>query len=77
MVINETEYQKQDDFGGSFFKVRIIDVQPDSNETSDEVPATAVTKDREPLENNNSFENEIPKGTEVGKSSTPEKVIQA
>ncbi|XP_049825358.1 uncharacterized protein LOC109598540 isoform X2 [Aethina tumida] len=65
VVINETEYQKQDDFGGSFFKVRIIDVQPDSNETSDEVPATAVTKDREPLENNNSFENEIPKGTEA------------
>ncbi|CAH0561472.1 unnamed protein product [Brassicogethes aeneus] len=87
VVINETEYKKEDDFGGAYLKVRIVDLQPDSSEAvsaeedSSEPSAAAaldkeVTKDREPIETN-SFENEIPKGREVGKSSVPEKLTQA
>lgn len=84
VVINETEYKHDGDLGGSFFKVRIIDVQPNSSEEmSTEKEAEAVTptqiilKDRESVEN--SFENEIPKNKEieVGKRHTPEKLQTA
>lgn len=78
MVINETEYKKEDDFGGAYFKVRIIDVQPQDSAESTEKNAELVppvTKDRESVEN--SVENEIPKSSEVGKISTPAKLKSA
>lgn len=72
VVINETEYNKQGDFGGAFFKVRIIDVKPDSSEST---TATASSEGddstREVAEN--SAENEVTKN-EVGKSGAPEKL---
>lgn len=73
MVINETEYNKQGDFGGAFFKVRIIDVKPDSSEATTEANSENNTEntDREIAEN--SFENEITK-SEVGKNASPEKL---
>jgi hypothetical protein len=77
VVINETEFKKQGDFGGAFFKVRIIDVQPNSSEMTTEENAEPITnppKDTESMEN--SFENEIPKNKEieVGKTKVPEKL---
>ncbi|KAL1509709.1 hypothetical protein ABEB36_004406 [Hypothenemus hampei] len=68
VVINETEYKNENDFGGTFFKVRIIDVKPDSSEVTTEKEAEAVTdsvesKDREEIAN--SMENEIVKSKEV------------
>lgn len=76
VVINETEYKQQGEHGGAFFKVRIIDVLPDSSELTTEKNAESITnppKDPESVEN--SFENEIPKNTniEVGKKA-PEKL---
>jgi len=81
VVINETEYKKEDDFGGTFFKVRIIDVKPDSSELTTEteaeaVPETARSKDREDVAN--SIENEISKSKEVGSlDRSPEKLKYA
>lgn len=80
VVINETEYKNEDDFGGTFFKVRIIDVKPDSSELTTEKEAEAVpenvtqnNKDREEIEN--SYENEIPRSKEVGNfDKSPEKL---
>lgn len=76
VVINETEYKRDGEFGGTYFKVRVIDVKPDSNEaTTDQ--AVTTEKDVESVEN--SFENEIPKNkeTEVGKTNVPEKLQTA
>ncbi|RZC36535.1 uncharacterized protein BDFB_013910, partial [Asbolus verrucosus] len=73
VVINETEYKHEGDFGGSFFKVRIIDVQPDSSELTTEKNAEEITtnsKDTESVEN--SFENEIPKTREIEVSNNIE-----
>ncbi|XP_060532438.1 icarapin-like [Cylas formicarius] len=79
VVINETAYENQDDLGGTFFKVRIIDVKPDSSEQTTEKEAETIpdnNKDRESSEN--SFENEIPKSKEVGNTNSfPEKLIKA
>lgn len=80
VVINETEYKKEDDFGGAFFKVRIIDVRPDSSEVTTNGDAEVVTTppavpDRESIEN--SIENEITKSKEVGTKSAPEKLQAA
>lgn len=68
VVINETEYKKEDDFGGAFFKVRIIDVRPDSSELTTNTDAEVITTppsipDRESIEN--SIENEIIKNDEA------------
>ncbi|XP_018574240.1 uncharacterized protein LOC108913215 [Anoplophora glabripennis] len=68
VVINETEYKKEDDFGGAFFKVRIIDVRPDSSELTTNGDTEVVTTppsvpDRESIEN--SIENEIIKSKEA------------
>ncbi|EFA02354.1 uncharacterized protein vir-1 [Tribolium castaneum] len=64
VVINETEYKHEGDLGGAFFKVRIIDVLPDSSELTTEKNAEEITtKDIESVES--SFENEIPKNKEI------------
>ncbi|KAJ8969292.1 hypothetical protein NQ314_001831 [Rhamnusium bicolor] len=70
VVINETEYKKEDDFGGAFFKVRIIDVKPESGELTTNKDVEEVTtvpvpsvRDRESVEN--SVENEIFKSREA------------
>lgn len=68
VVINETEYKNEDDFGGTFFKVRIIDVKPDSEVVTTEkeaeaVPENSTSKDREEIAN--SMENEIFKSKEA------------
>lgn len=80
VVINETEYKKEDDFGGAFFKVRIIDVRPDSSELTTNTDAEVITTppsipDRESIEN--SIENEIIKNDEVGTKGAPEKLQAA
>lgn len=79
MVINETEYKHEGDDSGAFFKVRVIDILPNSGELTTEKEAEEipiVSKDTESIEN--SFENEIPKNseTEVGKK-LPEKLQSA
>lgn len=74
VVINDTVYKKEDDFGGAYFKVRIIDVKPDSSEVTTEsnaeegtvsstIAATSGSAERETVEN--SFENEISKSSET------------
>ncbi|CAH1103688.1 unnamed protein product [Psylliodes chrysocephalus] len=67
VVINQTEYHKDDELGSSFFKVRIIDVQPQVTATekdAEEVkPISTVSKDRESVEN--TVENEILKNKEA------------
>ncbi|XP_066154129.1 uncharacterized protein [Euwallacea fornicatus] len=69
VVINETEYKNEDDFGGTFFKVRIIDVKPGSSETTTEKEAESATvKDREEVAN--SMENEIVKSKEAEAEET-------
>lgn len=74
VVINETEYKHEGDLGGAFFKVRIIDVLPDSSELTTEKNAEEITtKDVESVEN--SYENEIPKNKEIEVGSkAPEKL---
>lgn len=78
VVINETEYKHEGDDSGAFFKVRVIDILPNSSEltTEKEAEEIPVVKDAESIEN--SFENEIPKNseTEVGKK-LPEKLQSA
>ena len=78
-MINETEYKNEDDFGGTFFKVRIIDVKSDSSELTTEKQAEAIPeesttpKDREEIAN--SMENEIFKAKEVGSlDRSPQKI---
>ncbi|XP_066257173.1 uncharacterized protein vir-1 [Euwallacea similis] len=69
VVINETEYKNEDDFGGTFFKVRIIDVKPESSEATTEKEAESATaKDREEVAN--SMENEILKSKETEATNT-------
>lgn len=90
VVINETEYKQEDELGGAFFKVRVIDVRPESGESTektegaDESASTEVqtpeagNRDVESVEN--SSENEIPKSkdNEVGSlNNPPEKLIAA
>ncbi|KAJ8922624.1 hypothetical protein NQ315_007656 [Exocentrus adspersus] len=81
VVINETEYKKEDDFGGAFFKVRIIDVRPESGEATTNSNAEAITsppavnRDTESIES--SVENEIPRSREVRTNTTPEKLQAA
>lgn len=87
MVINETEYKQQDENGGAFFKVRIIDVKPDSSETTqapeaavdvEPLPTTSNSRDIESAED--TVENEISKSreVEVGRNyNTPEKLKAA
>lgn len=80
-MINETEYKNEDDFGGTFFKVRIIDVKSDSSELTTEkeaeaLPESTTQKDREEIAN--SMENEIFKSREVGSlDRTPQKIKNA
>ncbi|XP_050303582.1 uncharacterized protein LOC126741246 [Anthonomus grandis grandis] len=59
VVINETEYKNEDDFGGTFFKVRVIDVKPENEETT-----TVEAREKEPTAD--SWENEISKSKEAG-----------
>ncbi|XP_017773767.1 PREDICTED: uncharacterized protein LOC108560641 [Nicrophorus vespilloides] len=78
VVINETQYENKDENGGSFYKVRIINVLPDSEETtngdseettngdSEIVPVTESHRDVEPIED--SLENEIEKSDKEGSS---------
>lgn len=76
VVINETEYKSEDENGGTFFKVRIIDFKPDESDLTTEGEAEVVSpaaKDREYVDN--SFENEITKNNEVGTfDASPEKL---
>nr|AEE62013.1 unknown [Dendroctonus ponderosae] len=80
VVINETEYKNEDDFGGTFFKVRIIDVKSDSSEVTTEkeaeaLPENTTQKDREEIAN--SMENEIFKSREVGSlDRSPQKKLK-
>ncbi|XP_030745775.1 uncharacterized protein LOC115874685 isoform X2 [Sitophilus oryzae] len=76
VVINETEYKNQDENGGTFFKVRIVDVAPDSSEittdsNAEEVPTTI--KPREQVDN--SFENEISKSKEAEPIQTTKRQV--
>lgn len=78
VVINETKYSNENANGGSFFKVRVIEVKPENPEHEMVPSAKIPPRDVEPLEN--SQENEIPKhgGIEVGKEKyVPEKLQQA
>lgn len=78
VVINETKYSNENANGGAFFKVRVIEVQPEKPDREPESTTRTIPRDVEPLEN--SQENEIPKqsGTEVGKqNNAPEKLQQA
>ncbi|CAH1184445.1 unnamed protein product [Phyllotreta striolata] len=66
VVINQTEYHNDDEHGSAFFKVSIIDVQPEETATekdAEEVTPKETTKDRESLEN--TADNEIVKGKEA------------
>ncbi|KAF7270310.1 hypothetical protein GWI33_016711 [Rhynchophorus ferrugineus] len=64
VVINETEYKNDDIHGGTFFKIRIVDIAPDSSEvTSEEEIPESVNAAKEDIDN--SFENEIPKSKEA------------
>ncbi|XP_023013082.1 virus-induced RNA 1 [Leptinotarsa decemlineata] len=80
VIINETEYKKEDEFGGSFFKVRIIDVQPDeegltTDKNAEGIPTGSdAPQDTESVES--SIENEIPKDKE-DPSPVPEKLRTA
>jgi len=67
VVINETTYNNNDDNGGTYFKVRIINVHPDDESTDQPKPEESGVnynqpKDRETLES--SAENEISKHKE-------------
>lgn len=91
VVINETEYKQQDENGGAFFKVRIIDVKPEPGSTEatteaanaavddvEPLPTTSTSRDVESAED--TLENEISKSkeVEVGRNSnTPEKLKAA
>lgn len=81
VVVNETEYKQEGEHGGTFFKVRIIDVKPDSSETAtaaDVEPLPTTVRDVESVED--TLENEISKSkeTEVGsKHNSPEKLNAA
>lgn len=84
VTINETEYKQDGEDGAAFFKVRIIDVHPDSEEASTEKDTEAV-----PVSNKHDIEsvedasdNEIlakkaAKDNEVGKLGRPEKLKTA
>ncbi|KAL3266497.1 hypothetical protein HHI36_010667 [Cryptolaemus montrouzieri] len=61
VVINETRYGKEDEHGGAFFKVRVIEVKPEKPDV--EVDTVAAPRDVESVEN--SQENEIPKKAET------------
>ena len=83
VVINETEYKKEDENGGAFVKISVIDFRPaeESGETTSERdiepnPSNLIPeKDRESLED--SHENEIPKTNEVGTNGAVPEKIQA
>lgn len=83
VVINETEYKTDGENGGTFFKVRVVDVRPEESAETTEanaevIPSTTdITKDIESVDA--SVENEIPKiqENEVGKENAPEKLIAA
>ncbi|KAF5292528.1 hypothetical protein FQR65_LT01674 [Abscondita terminalis] len=53
VTINETEYKQEGDNGGSYFKVRVIDVHPDSAEGTDKPLESPINKDRESMEDSN------------------------
>ncbi|KAG5878418.1 hypothetical protein JTB14_002501 [Gonioctena quinquepunctata] len=77
VTINETEYKKEDDFGGSFFKVRIVNIAPEEEVTTEKGSelvgtSTTIPKDTELVED--SRENEISKSNEP---SVPEKLTAA
>nr|CAI5823434.1 unnamed protein product [Callosobruchus analis]CAI5846352.1 unnamed protein product [Callosobruchus analis] len=63
VVINETEYSKDDDLGGSFFHVRVIDVRPEDEGKSVETSSPKDDASREPLAGQDSKENEIPQNS--------------
>lgn len=87
VVINETEYKQEGELGGAFFKVRVIDVRPESGESTEKTEGadeSASTEVQEPQQNpqtgnrdvesvENSSENEIPKSkdNEVGSLNNP------
>jgi len=72
VIINETEYKNEDENGGTFFNVRIVEVAPDSSEVTTEQEAESVPAQKDI---DNSFENEIPKSKEVGRAAdAPEKL---
>lgn len=87
VVINETEYKQEGELGGAFFKVRVIDVRPESEESTeknDGANESASTEVQEPQQTpesgnkdvesiENSSENEIPKNkdNEVGSLNNP------
>ncbi|KAK5643176.1 hypothetical protein RI129_007021 [Pyrocoelia pectoralis] len=52
VTINETEYKQDNDNGGTFFKVRVVDVHPDSAESvPSDVESVVPVKDVESMEN--------------------------
>lgn len=79
VVINETEYHTEGQNGESFFKVRIINVQPQESAESTENPieSTPLSKNRETEAVDESLDNEISKHREVGKDKTPQKLQAA
>lgn len=84
VVINETEYKSDGENGGTFFRVRVVDIHPDESaettEANAEVLPTSTTDSTRDIESvEASVENEIPKiqENEVGKENTPEKLIAA
>lgn len=72
VIINQTEYHKDSANGSSFFKVRVIDIQPTEKDSEEVTSTIPPVKDRESLEN--SVDNEIQKNNEVGTKGAPEKL---
>ncbi|VEN55888.1 unnamed protein product [Callosobruchus maculatus] len=77
VVINETEYSKDDDLGGSFFHVRVIDVRPEDEGKSGESSTSKDDASREPLAGQDSKENEIPQNSREVGVPKPEKITKA
>uniref|UniRef100_A0A1Y1JZD0 Icarapin-like n=1 Tax=Photinus pyralis TaxID=7054 RepID=A0A1Y1JZD0_PHOPY len=74
VTINETEYKKDNDNGGSFFKVRVVDVHPDTEgSTSKDVEGVVPVKDREPMDD----EEKKIRDNEVGNEAEPAKLSAA
>lgn len=84
VVINETEYKNDGENGGTFFRVRVVDIHPEESaettEANAEIIPTSTTDNTNDVESvEASVENEIPKiqENEVGKENTPEKLTTA
>ncbi|KAF5280010.1 hypothetical protein FQA39_LY05391 [Lamprigera yunnana] len=71
VTINETEYKQDNENGGSYFKVRVIDVHPDSAETTEESVKPPI-KDPESMEDVDISNDISKKDNEALKSSSLE-----